>query len=134
MSKKITFVNLVGFITCMLGVFLPWGERTLLPIMTNSNQMLGIQLLLGQFTFVGACVAELLHILYTVKNRRYLFTFAIISEIVVIISPLLWTIYPGAMTQSPPYYLYKALYGAYINFVGGMLLLSGTLSSLVRQI
>lgn len=132
MFKKATFVNLAGFITCMLGVFLPWGERILLPVMTNSYQMLGIQLLLGQFTFGGACVTGLFHILYTIKNQQYLLTFATISEIVVIISSLFWIVYPGALSPSRPYYSYKALYGAYLSFVGGMLLLSGTLSSLVH--
>jgi hypothetical protein len=93
--------------------------------------MLGIQLLLGQYMFVGVCVTGLFHILFMVKNQKHLLTFAVISEIVVTISPLIWIAYPGTLAPYRPYYSYEALYGAYLSFVGGTLLLSGTLSSLV---
>jgi len=134
MFKKMTLANLIGFIICVLGVFLPWGERNLIPVMTGSENMLGIQLLLGQFTFAGACATELFHILYVVRGRRCLLAFTIISEMVVMVSPLIWIAFPGMLTPTIPYYSYKPLYGAYLSFVGGMVLLSGTLSSLVRQI
>jgi hypothetical protein len=118
----------------MLGVFLPWGERNLIPIRADSYVMLGIQLLLGQVMFVGICITGLFHILYRVKNQKHLLTFAAISEIVITISPLIWIVYPGALVPYRPDYSYKALYGAYLSFVGGTLLLSGTSLSLVSKI
>ncbi|MEM3700764.1 MAG: hypothetical protein QXL57_07890 [Candidatus Bathyarchaeia archaeon] len=105
-----------------------------MPIMTDSHFMLGIQLLLGQVMFVGVCVTGLFHIFYKIKNQKHLLTFAVISEIVVTISPLIWIVYPGALAPYRPYYVYKVLYGAYLSFVGGTLLLSGTLSSLSSKL
>jgi hypothetical protein len=113
-------VDLVGSVSSICGLFLPWGTREWPPgTMSAPAYPLGIELALGKLALIG-CIATVCFLLVDIKRKsRYSRAFRLSGSLVTVFCALIWIAFPGALYISG-WPLFKALYGAYVSLLGAL--------------
>jgi hypothetical protein len=137
------FLDVAGLVLSALGLFLPWGELLNLwpptPFPIESNYVLGIAraiiwliaLPVGLFTFGGWLIA-MFSWLPMVRGQEPSLTFVMSGAIMIMIGTYAWIAFPGALLfpfPPIPSSHYWVLYGPYVSFTGGALILIGATST-----
>jgi hypothetical protein len=115
-------VDLVGSVSSICGLFLPWGTEEWPGFWSEPNYPLGIELALGKLALVG-CIITVCFLLVDIKRKsRYSRAFRLLGSMVTVSCALIWIAFPGTlyMWGWPPF---KALYGAYVTHLGALVTL-----------
>lgn len=119
-----TFLNALGIVLVVLGLFLPWVYLSWAPgVFAESNYMLGIDIPLGVFALVGWIVATVSWVLFMITGQKLSLGFVMAGGIVTMICSFASIVNPGALQSSA--WVYTASYGEYVSFAGGTLILVG---------
>jgi hypothetical protein len=126
MSQKmaLTFLIALGIVLDVVGLSLPWVEGSWAPgVYLLPSYLLGIDVPLGVFAFVGWLVATVSWMLFMIKGQKLSLGFVMAGGIVTMICSLVSIVNPGAFLSSSQ--VYTASYGEYVCFSGGTLILVG---------
>lgn len=128
-----TLASFIGLVLNLGGLFLPWGERKWILGIMGSDYFTGVKLTLGQIALVGCIVTAVSLSYHILRNQRYSLIFALLGELVTLICSLTWIINPGALIFSGWPVYYEALYGAYVTFIGSILVSANATFNLLRH-
>jgi hypothetical protein len=136
-----TWTVFFGVFLSIVGVFLPWGRKTLLPIYGWHNDFFGIQFLFGTVAFISIVFAAIFFLLHMKRELKGSGILALLCGVITLVCILTWGLIPRAtglhwewsedrlaLLDSPHYVLYVILYGAYISFTGSILTLASMVS------
>lgn len=132
----------MGLVLSILGSVLPWGKRLYLPIMGSAyyiglepwkvDSVLGIELTLGRYAFVGAIVATVSLGILRVWRKKYAVVFVLAGGLTTLLCSLLWILRPGFL-EPLSFIKFTASYGAYISLSGGLITLIGCVLNFLSE-
>jgi hypothetical protein len=129
------FLSVGGFVLAVLGLLLPWAERSVTGRLGGGIPVLGIDTHVGAFSVIGLLVAVLSWVLVMARKPKPLLAFAAGGGIWIMYCASAWIVSPGTLFGAflSSAAVYRASYGAYVSLVGGALTFAGAALALCQS-